>query len=149
MIQEAPAARRALALFLFVAVLWATEAIPIYVTSMLIPILVVVMRILVDSKGVPLEAPDAADVTHFLHQILIFLKRVMGSLFSGTVMVALGAFTMSLALSKWNLSYRLAAFILRRVGKRPSIVMLTIMFLGLFLSMWYIQKFVLLTQKGQ
>jgi len=122
--EDQPAARRALSLFSFVAIMWATEAIPIFVTSLLIPILVVTMKVLVNpTTNEPLSAKDAA-------------TEVMGTLFSGTVLVALGAFTMSLALSKYNLSYRLAAFVLSRVGKRPPVVMLTVMFLGLFLSMW-------------
>ncbi len=76
-----------------------------------------------DSTGEPLPATVAAE-------------QVMGVLFSGTVLVAFGAFTMSLALGKYNLSYRLAVFILSKVGKKPAVVMLTVMYLGLFLSMW-------------
>jgi di/tricarboxylate transporter len=41
-----------------------------------------------------------------------YFKEVMGSLFSGTVLVAMGAFTMSIALSKYNLSYRLVVYMI-------------------------------------
>jgi phosphate transporter len=78
--------------------MWATEAIPLHITSMLIPILVVAMKVLVNPETKePLSAPAAATV-------------VSGVLFSGTVLVALGAFTMSFALSKYNLSYRLVCY---------------------------------------
>jgi len=118
-----PTARRALSLFLFVAILWALEVIPLYITSLSIPILIVTMRVLKDANGEVLDADDAA-------------TQVMAQLFSGTVLIALGAFTMSAAFSKYDLSYRVAAAVLSRVGKKPWVVMLTVMFLGLFLAMW-------------
>jgi phosphate transporter len=103
-----------------VAILWATEVIPLYSTSMLIPILIVCMKVLCDSNGNPLDAVDAANVRFFsLKSFYIIItsfislhkQQVMGNLFSGTVLVALGAFTMSLALSKYNISYRLVSII--------------------------------------
>ncbi len=81
-------------MLVFVCILWASEAIPIYVTSLLIPILIVVMKILLDEDNNLLSPAAAA-------------QEVTGSLFTGTVLVALGAFTMSRALSKYDLSYRL------------------------------------------
>jgi len=118
-----PPAGRALAIFSLASILWATEAIPLYATSLLIPILAVVMRVMCDSDYTPLDSKSAA-------------KEVMGVLFSGTVLVAFGAFTMSAAFSKYKLSNRLATIVLSRVGKKPYVVMLVVMFLGLFLSMW-------------
>jgi len=114
--------QRALAIFVFVAILWATEALPIYITSLTIPILVVTMRVIL--------------VNDILVDSAATAKVVMGAMMSDTVLVALGAFTMSLALTKYELSYRLAYVVLSRVGKRPSVVLLAVMFLGLFLSMW-------------
>lgn len=120
---DRPAAGRALAIFTLASLLWASEALPLYATSLLLPILIVVLRVMCDADYNPLGAKEAA-------------AQVMGVLFSGTVLVAFGAFTMSAAFSKYNLSYRLATIVLSRVGKKPHIVMLALMFLGLFLSMW-------------
>jgi len=40
-----------LALLVFVSLLWCTEALPLFVTSMIVPLLVVVLRVLVDRWG--------------------------------------------------------------------------------------------------
>ena len=57
-----------LALLAVAGLLWCTEALPLFVTSMLVPLLAVVMRVLVDD-GARLSAPDAA-------------KRIFGAMFS-------------------------------------------------------------------
>ena len=59
-----PAKQNCLALLAFVSILWCTEALPLFVTSMLVPFLAVVLRVMVDSSGEHpqrLSAPDAAD----------------------------------------------------------------------------------------
>lgn len=63
-------------------------------------------------------------------------KTVMSSMMSGTFLVALGAFTISSALTKYQLSHRLAFLLLSRVGKNPKVVMAAVMLLAFFLSMW-------------
>jgi len=55
--------QRCLALLGFVSLLWCTEALPLYVTSMLVPVLVVVLGVLVDRTQEPphrLTAQEAA-----------------------------------------------------------------------------------------
>ncbi len=103
--------------------MWATEAVPLFVTSMSLPILITWGHVLLDANGVPLSASLAA-------------KEVMGQLFSGPVLEALGAFCMSLAVGKYQLSHRLALVVLTHVGRNPALVMLAIMLLAYFLSMW-------------
>lgn len=51
-----------LAMMVFLSILWATEAIPLYVTSMLVPALTVLLKILPaeDGSDGPMSAPDAA-----------------------------------------------------------------------------------------
>lgn len=48
-----PEKRNCLALLAFTSLLWCTEALPLYVTSMLVPLLVVVLRVLVDGSQHP------------------------------------------------------------------------------------------------
>ena len=60
---DAPEKRNCAALLVFVSLLWCTEALPLYVTAMLVPLLAVVLRVMVDSSGsapVRLSAEDAA-----------------------------------------------------------------------------------------
>lgn len=59
-----PEKQNCLALLCFASLLWCTEALPLYVTSMLVPLLAVVLRVMVDKDADPpvrKSAPDAAD----------------------------------------------------------------------------------------
>lgn len=49
-------------MLVFVSLLWCTEALPLFATSMLVPLLVVVLRVLVDRSVEPPVrlAPEAA-----------------------------------------------------------------------------------------
>jgi di/tricarboxylate transporter len=61
---EEPEKQNCLALLGFASLLWCTEALPLYVTSMLVPLLAVVLRVMVDQTADPparKSAPDAAD----------------------------------------------------------------------------------------
>jgi phosphate transporter len=48
------------ALLVFLSILWATEVIPLYVTSMLVPALTVILRILPEEEGCKIQASCAA-----------------------------------------------------------------------------------------
>ena len=48
-----PERRNCLALLAFASLLWCTEALPLFVTSMLVPLLVVVLRVLMDTSQHP------------------------------------------------------------------------------------------------
>lgn len=111
-------AKRSLALTLFVITLWVTEVIPIWATALMIPILVV--------WGKTVESASASSLADYVYEYI----------FSNTVFLALGAFTMSAALTKYQLSDRLAHMILSRVGRKPWVICLTVMFVGLFLCMF-------------
>jgi anion transporter len=133
-------ARHCLALLIFIVSLWATELFPIWATSLMIPILVVWLQVYPDPNahhatnaesavrrdGAPLGTSQAAYA----------VSIVFSKFFSSAVMLALGAFTMSAALTKYQWSDRLAFLVLSRVGQRPWVITLTVMFLGVFLSMW-------------
>lgn len=50
---EEPEKQNCLALLVFASLLWCTEAIPLFVTSMLVPFLIVVLRVLDDTEQEP------------------------------------------------------------------------------------------------
>lgn len=50
---QQPEKQNCLALLAFVSLLWCTEAIPLFVTSILVPLLIVVLRVLVDRSADP------------------------------------------------------------------------------------------------
>ncbi|KAI8333839.1 SPX domain-containing protein, partial [Chlamydoabsidia padenii] len=111
------------ALLIFAAIMWATEAVPLYATSLLIPFLVVVLKIMRNQDGSPMDAKTAA-------------KDVFASMFSGTIMMLLGGFALAAALSKYGIAKAFATRVLSRAGTRPRWVMLAIMLVSAFLSMW-------------
>lgn len=56
---ESVEANRCLAVLVFATVMWATEAIPLFVTSIFIPLLLVTLRVIRDGDDNRLSAPDA------------------------------------------------------------------------------------------
>ncbi|KAI7903674.1 SPX domain-containing protein [Cokeromyces recurvatus] len=111
------------ALLIFAAVMWATEAIPLYATSLLIPFLIVPLGIMRNSDGTIMTAKNAA-------------SSVFHSMFSGTIMMLLGGFALAAALSKYGIAKAFASHVLSRAGTRPRWVLLAIMSVATFLCMW-------------
>ncbi|KAJ3374459.1 low-affinity phosphate transporter [Allomyces arbusculus] len=103
--------------------LWATEALPLYVTALVVPLLVVLLRVLRDSKGTRLDAHAAT-------------RTIFGTMFSPTIMLLLGGFAIASALSKHGIARRLAVSLLARAGTRTVWVLLANMLVATFASMW-------------
>lgn len=99
----------------------------------MIPVLVVWLRVYPDPKD---HTGGAGPVPPPIMPSANAVSIVFSKFFSSAVMLALGAFTMSSALTKYEISDRLAFLVLSRVGKKPWVITLTVMFLGVFLSMW-------------
>ncbi|KZO91147.1 Sodium/sulfate symporter [Calocera viscosa TUFC12733] len=114
-----------LAILVLCTLLWATEAIPLFVTSMLVPLLVVFLRVIKasDGSGQRLSAVDAT-------------KYIFSVMFSPTIMLLIGGFTIASALSKSNIDRLLVTRLLSLAGTRPSIVILSFMSVACFASMW-------------
>ncbi|KAG1667046.1 hypothetical protein FOA52_000407 [Chlamydomonas sp. UWO 241] len=123
-----PEKKNCLALLTFVSVLWATEAIPLFATSMLVPPLAVILRVLVDHNnddvhGHRMTAEHAA-------------PAIFHAMFSQTIMLLLGGFAIAGALSKHFIAKQLAVKVLSNVGRKPRNVLLAAMFVATFASMW-------------
>jgi len=114
-----------LAMLVFVSLLWATEVIPLFVTSLLIPFLTVVLRIMREEDK-PHRRLDTKPAT----------KVVFASMWTPVIMLLLGGFTIAAALSKYQIAKKLAIFILSKAGTKARTVLITNMFVSLFLSMW-------------
>ena len=108
-------ARRCLAILATASYLWLTEAVPLYATSFLVILLETIL----------LARPLGLDIRVFINP-----------LFDPVIMLFLGGFVLSQALAKYNLDVRLANAILARTGTRPRNVLLGMMFVAAFLSMW-------------
>ncbi|KAI1134282.1 SPX-domain-containing protein [Hypoxylon sp. FL0543] len=123
-LMERPEQQSCLAMLVFVSLLWATEAIPLFVTSLLIPFLCVVLRV-VRSEDVPHERLDSKAATPF----------VFAAMWKPVIMLLLGGFTVAAALSKCKIDKRIATFVLSKAGTRPRTVLVATMFVAAFASM--------------
>lgn len=119
---------RCLALLLFASILWATEALPLYVTSLMIPILVVLLGVLVDpntGRGpIPPQPLPALDAS----------KAIASSMFSPIILLLLGGFSIAAAMERLGIASRLAKAVLKRAGKKPSTIILVIMLFATVVS---------------
>lgn len=124
-IMKKPEQQNCLAMLIFVSLLWATEVIPLFVTSLLVPFLVVVLRIM-RTEDKPYVRLDSKAAT----------KAVFAAMWTPVIMLLLGGFTIAAALSKYHIAKMMATFVLSKAGTKARTVLITNMFVGMFLSMW-------------
>ncbi|KAH8601709.1 SPX domain-containing protein [Bisporella sp. PMI_857] len=124
-IMKKPEQQNCLAMLIFVSLLWATEVIPLFVTSLLIPFLSVVLRV-VRSEDKPHRRLDADAAT----------KYIVAAMWTPVILLLLGGFTIAAALSKYDIAKRIATFVLSKAGTRPRTVLVTNMLVAAFASMW-------------
>ncbi|MGM0404853.1 MAG: SLC13 family permease [Thermoplasmatota archaeon] len=106
--------RAAMGILVLAAILWITESIPLYATSLIIVISQVVL-ISEDTLGA---------------------NEILAPFFNTIIALFLGGFVLATALSKYNVDNKLAKLILISVGKSPKMIMFSLMFITAFLSMW-------------
>lgn len=111
------------ALLICASLLWATEAIPLFVTSLLIPLLIVVLDVLKNDDGSSMDATESS-------------KYILSTMWNSVILLLLGGFTLAAALSKYSIAKLISTWILSKAGTKPSIVLLTVMGVALFASMW-------------
>lgn len=114
---------RCMALVECVAFLWASEAIPLHMTAFLVPLLTVLFKVLKNDDGTAMNGADASSV-------------ILASMWSSTIMILLAGFTLSEALSQYDVAKILASWLLSVAGTRPRNVLLMAMGVVFFLSMW-------------
>ncbi|KAG6888170.1 hypothetical protein C0992_009446 [Termitomyces sp. T32_za158] len=116
-------ANRCFAILMLCTFLWATEAIPLFVTSIFVPLLLVWLKVIRNNEGDVLSRPEAT-------------QWVFSVMFSPTIMLLIGGFTISSALSKMNIDRVLITKVLSLAGTKPSTVLLAFMGVSCFASMW-------------
>ncbi|KAH9070821.1 SPX-domain-containing protein [Lactarius deliciosus] len=121
---EGEEANRCFAVLVFATLLWATEAIPLFVTSTMIPALLIWLRVIRNADTNERLSPSAAT------------SWVFSVMFSPTIMLLIGGFTIAAALSKTNIDRVLITRVLSLAGTRPSVVLLAVMGVACFASMW-------------
>ncbi|RPD54783.1 hypothetical protein L227DRAFT_615810 [Lentinus tigrinus ALCF2SS1-6] len=132
-------ANKCFAILVFATILWATEAIPLFVTSMFIPFLLVVLRVIRDEDGNALPPPTATKYglsSVSCGRCWCPRRHVFSVMFSPTIMLLIGGFTIASALSKTAIDRVLVTRVLSLAGERPSTVLLAFMGVACFASMW-------------
>lgn len=105
---------------LVAAILWITEAVPLFVTSLLVLALELTWL-----------APSLASTSGGRAPALF-----VNAFFSDVTLLFLGGFVLSAGLERTSLDRRLARAILRRAGRTPARVLLATMITTALLSMW-------------
>ena len=102
-----------------------TQVIPLFVTSLLVPMLCVLLRVLRtdDKHHTRLPAPAAT-------------KYIFAAMWTPVIMLLLGGFALAAALSKYDIAKRMATYILSKAGSKPRNVLLMNMFVAMVASMW-------------
>lgn len=101
------------------------QVIPLFVTSLMIPFLCVVLRV-VRSDDEPHHRLGAKSAAAY----------IFAAMWTPVIMLLLGGFTVAAALSKYDIAKRIATFVLSKAGTRPRTVLVTNMFVAAFASMW-------------
>lgn len=114
-----------LAMLVFCTILWATEVIPLFVTSLMVPLLVVILRV-ARTDDIEDRRMSASETT----------KWIFSQMFAPNMALLLGGFTLAAALSKYSIDKLLAQKVLRYAGSRPAFVLLAHMGVACFASMW-------------
>lgn len=114
---------RCMALVECVALLWASEAIPLFATAFLVPLLTVLFKVLKNEDGTTMSGADAS-------------STILASMWSSTIMILLAGFTLGEVLAKYDVARVLASWLLAAAGTKPRNVLLMAMGVVFFLSMW-------------
>lgn len=114
-------ARRMAFIFVFAALFWALEIVPLYTTSLM----VVVLEILMLCRPDGVMGMDKNGYTLFLVPFG-----------SPIIMLFFGGLTMAVALNKYGIDQLVARKLLRMFGRSPYWIMFGFMVASAFLSMW-------------
>ena len=132
---------RMVAITVWMAIWWVSEAIPIAATALMPLALFPIMGIMRGPLYRCLEPGRfrrglrwAAGLTP--GELSISLHNVVGQYMSWVTFLLLGGFLMAIAVQKWNLHKRIALNILRFMGNRLDTLVLGFMLAAALLSMW-------------
>lgn len=122
--------QRVVALFVLAALCWVLEPVPIWATS----VLVIVLLLLTCSDAGLLWLRSAAGSREL--GPLLSHKAVMGTFASPIIMLFLGGFFLAMAATKYRLDVNLARVLLKPFGREPRWVLLGLMLITALFSMF-------------
>lgn len=131
---------RVIAIFVLAALFWILEPFPIWTTSMLV---IVLMLLTVSDKALMFSAggdtlfsfqTDPATGEKFAN--LVNYKGIMATFADPIIMLFLGGFFLAAAATKYKLDMNLARFLLKPFGTNPKFVLLGLMAITALFSMF-------------
>lgn len=120
--------KRVIALFVFAALMWITEPIPIWTTSVMVFVL---MLVCTSSSMLSLMRPDGV-----LPDNAIGYKDLMAAFADPTIMLFMGGFVLAITASKYKFDAALAKVMMKPFGKKPHVVMLGFIIITAMFSMF-------------
>ena len=108
--------QRIISLFVFAALMWLTEAMPSWVTSMVV---VTVMLLTVSTSAFNFLRPEGVAANG-----LVPFKSIMACFANPTIMLFIGGFVLAIGLTKVKLDVALARVLLKPFGTRSEVVLL-------------------------
>lgn len=124
-------ARRTCAIFVVAVIFWATEIIPLYATSLCIIGMQIVF--LAGDGGTAEKFPTFRDAPL---ENLPSYKAFLAPFASGIIILFMGGFLLSAAVTKHGLDKKIAARLLRPFAKNPVTLIFAVMLITGFFSMW-------------
>ena len=106
--------QRVIALFVFAALMWMTEIIPTWTTSLLV---IVLALLTVSDKGIGFLCDPQ-------YGQLVKYQSILSAFADPVVMLFLGGFVLAIVAEKYGLDVTLARLLLKPFGKRPGTVLL-------------------------
>ena len=106
--------QRVIALFVFAAMMWMTEIIPNWTTSLLV---IVLSLLTISDKGIGFICDPR-------YGQLVDYKHILSSFADPVVMLFLGGFVLAIVAEEYGLDVTLARILLKPFGKRPRMVLL-------------------------
>ncbi len=122
---------RVIAIFFFAALMWITEVIPIWTTSVLV---ITILLLTVSDSSIWFMRPAPEDVSNF--GTVVKYKALMASFADPIIMLFLGGFVLAMGSAKCNLDKNLARVLFKPFGTRSEIVLLGMMFVTALFSMF-------------
>ncbi len=128
-------ARRTVAIFIVAAVFWATEVLPLYATSLCI--IGMEILFLADKGGLAQKLPTISDwPTENGTPLSLKYSVFFESFSSGIIILFMGGFLLSAAVSKHGLDRAIACRILRPFNHSPLMLLFGVLMITAFFSMW-------------
>ncbi|KAH3683646.1 hypothetical protein WICPIJ_005382, partial [Wickerhamomyces pijperi] len=114
---------KAVAYSFFMCANWAFAPMPLFMVSLSAPLVGVLFQICKTEDGSVITRSETANIA-------------FQSMWSSTIMILISGFTMATALKKYNIAKFFAGFVLRKCGKSPRIIILLLMLIACYLSMF-------------